>query len=149
MKDLTVTCITNPPPPSFTTPLSVTDPPFTVSGATDKPFLAKVKLSWAGNLNPPMEVEHWVELDSCHTALNPVLGDEQILDVELDKHTELMPIRSDSDVQSKLNNKQSHIDHSDSGSRAHDQHDDQDDPSEDAPLSNLPLILIRLNYRLY
>ena len=41
-----------------------------------------------------MEVEHWVELDPFHTSVvNPVLGDEQVLDVELDRHTELLPIR--------------------------------------------------------
>jgi hypothetical protein len=41
-----------------------------------------------------MEVEHWVELDPFHTSIvNPVLGDEQVLDVELDRHTELLPIR--------------------------------------------------------
>jgi len=41
-----------------------------------------------------MEVEHWVELDPFHTSIvNPVLGDEQVLDVELDRHTVLLPIR--------------------------------------------------------
>jgi hypothetical protein len=41
-----------------------------------------------------MEVEHWVELDPLHTSLvNPVLGEEQVLDVELDRHTELLPTR--------------------------------------------------------
>ena len=45
-----------------------------------------------------MEVEHWVELDPFHTSLvNPVLGDEQLLDVELDRHTELLPIRRSDD----------------------------------------------------
>jgi len=41
-----------------------------------------------------MEVEHWVELDPFHTSIvNPVLGDEQVLDVELDRCTMLLPIR--------------------------------------------------------
>jgi hypothetical protein len=41
-----------------------------------------------------MEAEHWVELDPFHTSIvNPVLGDEQVLDVELDRHTVLLPIR--------------------------------------------------------
>ena len=45
-----------------------------------------------------MEVEHWVELDLFHTSLvNPVLGEEQVLDVELDRHTELLPIRRNND----------------------------------------------------
>ena len=121
----------DPPPSSFATPLNVADPPFIVSGTTDKPFLAKIKLSWIGNLNPPMEVEHWVKLDSNRTALNPVLGDEQILDVELDKHTELLPIRPGTNVQSQLSNKESHIGvHSDL--KTDDQRNEQDDPSEDA-----------------
>lgn len=69
------------------------EPPFVISGTTDKPFLAKVTLTWAGPRNPPMEIEHWVELDPYHTTVHPVLGDEQVLDVELDRHTELLPIR--------------------------------------------------------
>lgn len=74
-----------------------TEPPFLISGTTDKPFLAKVTLTWVGTQNAPMDVEHWVELDPLHTAVNPVLGDEQVLDVELDRHTELLPIRRGSD----------------------------------------------------
>jgi len=64
-----------------------------VSSTTDMPFLARVTLTWAGPQHALMEVEHWVELDPFHTALNPVLGDEQIVDVELDRHTELLPLR--------------------------------------------------------
>lgn len=135
-----MTCITDPPPSSFATPLSTNDPPFVVSGTTDKPFLAKVKLSWAGNQNPPMEIEHWVELDPYHTAVNPVLGDEQILDVELDRHTELLPIRSGTKAQTKFNNTVSHVDVR-SGSKAHDHSNEYEDPSKYASLSYMLSVL--------
>lgn len=90
---MTVTCLSDPPPPTLLSPLSITEPPFEVSGTTDRPFLAKVTLTWVGPQNVPMDVEHWVELELLHSAIHPVLGDEQVLDVELDRHTELMPTR--------------------------------------------------------
>lgn len=90
---MTVTCLTDPPPSTLLYPLSITEPPFEISGTTDRPFLAKVTLTWVGPQNVPMDVEHWVELDMLHSAIHPVLGDEQVLDVELDRHTQLMPIR--------------------------------------------------------
>ncbi|KZP05008.1 hypothetical protein FIBSPDRAFT_967656 [Athelia psychrophila] len=90
---MTVLCLTDPPPSNFTSPLSVTGPPFQISGSTDRPFLAKVTFTFVGPHNPPMDVEHWVELEPLHSAIHPVLGDEQVLDIELDRHTELMPIR--------------------------------------------------------
>lgn len=90
---MTVICLTDPPPPNLTLPLSVTGPPYLVSGTTDRPFLAKVTFTFVGSNNPPMDMEHWVELEPLHSAIHPVLGDEQVLDIELDRHTELMPIR--------------------------------------------------------
>ena len=49
-----------------------------------------------------MEVEHWVDLDPFHTSIvNPVLGVEQLLDVELDRHTELLPIRRNDPISRK------------------------------------------------
>lgn len=66
-------------------------PPFVVSGTTAHPFLARVRLEWtSGSLNPPLEVDHWVELDALQVGA-PVLGDEQVLDVELDRHTVFLP----------------------------------------------------------
>jgi hypothetical protein len=91
---MTVSCITDTPPSTLSIPLSIEEPPFIISSTTDKPFLARITLTWAGYQNAPMEVEHWVELDPFHTSLvNPVLGDEQVQDIELDRHTELLPIR--------------------------------------------------------
>jgi hypothetical protein len=66
-----------------------------------------------------MEVEHWVDLDPFHTSIvNPVLGDEQVLDVELDRHTELLPVRrnygpgaSPSDGRTKSGEESSIVEH--------------------------------------
>ncbi|KAL6302839.1 hypothetical protein BKA93DRAFT_379999 [Sparassis latifolia] len=91
---LTVTCLTDPPPSTLMQPITITEPPFLVMGTTDKPFLARVMLTWVGHINPPMEIEHWVELDPLHLA-HPVVGDEQVFDVELDRNTELRPVRED------------------------------------------------------
>jgi len=69
----------------------VSEPPFVASGTTAHPFLARVRLEWtSGSLNPPLEVDHWVELDALQVG-TPVLGDEQVLDVELDRHTVFIP----------------------------------------------------------
>ncbi|TFK52648.1 hypothetical protein OE88DRAFT_1658023 [Heliocybe sulcata] len=89
---MTVSCITEPPPSTLVQPITITEPPFVVRSTTDKPFLVRVKLQWAGAENAPMEVEHWVELEQ-YKHQTPVLGDEQVLDVELDRGTELLPLR--------------------------------------------------------
>ncbi|THH16539.1 hypothetical protein EW146_g4119 [Bondarzewia mesenterica] len=86
-----VTCLTDPPPSTLADPIIVTSPPFAVASTTDRPFLARLTLTLVGSQNPPMEIEHWVELDSLKST-NPVLGDEQVLDAELDRHTELLPV---------------------------------------------------------
>ncbi|KDQ50500.1 hypothetical protein JAAARDRAFT_51235 [Jaapia argillacea MUCL 33604] len=96
LKKMTITCISDPPPSTLATPISVTDPPFSVMSTSEKPFLAKIKLEWCGD-QPGMEVEHWVELDQCKMA-TPQLGDEQLLDVELDRNIELLPLRDDTRV---------------------------------------------------
>ena len=41
----------------------MSEPPFVASGTTAHPFLARVRLEWtSGSLNPPLEVDHWVEV---------------------------------------------------------------------------------------
>ncbi|KAA1474697.1 hypothetical protein DENSPDRAFT_343394 [Dentipellis sp. KUC8613] len=89
---MTVTCLSSPPPASLIEPLEITAPPFAATSTTDRPFLARVALTWVGAQNPVMEVEHWVELDALKSA-SPAVGDEQVLDVELDRTTELLPAR--------------------------------------------------------
>jgi hypothetical protein len=72
---MTVACITDPPPSTLSTPLTIEEHPFVISSTTDVPFLAKVTLTWVGPQNVPMELEHWVDLDPFHTSIvNPVLG---------------------------------------------------------------------------
>ena len=59
---MTVTCLTDPAPSTLLTPMVITDPPFSVVNTTDRPFLARLTLEWAGSQNSAMEVEHWVEV---------------------------------------------------------------------------------------
>ncbi|KAL7279869.1 hypothetical protein ACG7TL_006278 [Trametes sanguinea] len=94
LRKFTVTCVTDPPPPTVAEPITILEPPFVVTSTTDKPFLARLTFTWAGSLNPPTEIEHWVDLDPMHYA-NPALGDEQVFDVELDRSTELLPVPPD------------------------------------------------------
>ncbi|PCH40183.1 hypothetical protein WOLCODRAFT_150222 [Wolfiporia cocos MD-104 SS10] len=91
---LTITCVTDPPPSTFVEPIVVTDPPFVATGIADKPFLTRLTFTWAGTTNPSTDIEHWVDLDPLHNAY-PTLGDEQVFDVELDRNTELFPVRPD------------------------------------------------------
>ncbi|KAI0826902.1 hypothetical protein BC628DRAFT_1418952 [Trametes gibbosa] len=91
LRKLTVTCATDPPPASFVNSIVISKPPFVVTSTTDRPFLARLLFTWTGTMNPPTEVEHWVELDPMH-HVNPALGDEQVFDVELDRSTELLPV---------------------------------------------------------
>lgn len=95
---------------------SVSDPPFCVMGVAKEPFLAYVTFEWTGTRSKITRVEHWVDvsmdqvlstwqllisvilkyiqLDS-GKATRPVLGDEQIIDIELDRDIELLPRRDD------------------------------------------------------
>ncbi|CCM01170.1 uncharacterized protein FIBRA_03218 [Fibroporia radiculosa] len=91
---LTITCITDPPPSSLVEPIVITEPPFVVTSTTDKAFLAKLTFLWVGSQNAAMDIEHWVDLDPVHLS-HPVLGDKQIFDIELDRNTQLLPIRED------------------------------------------------------
>jgi len=89
LEHATITCLSPSPPPTraLDEPLEVSGPPFFACGTTSQPFLARLRFEWtSGSLNPPLEVEHWVELDMLH-ANTPALGDEQVLDVELDRNT--------------------------------------------------------------
>ncbi|KAI9465012.1 hypothetical protein BJY52DRAFT_1184056 [Lactarius psammicola] len=89
LEHATITCLSPSPPPTraLDEPLEVSGPPFLACGTTSQPFLARLRFEWtSGSLNPPLEVEHWVELDMLHVN-TPALGDEQVLDVELDRNT--------------------------------------------------------------
>ncbi|KAH9841474.1 uncharacterized protein C8Q71DRAFT_884337 [Rhodofomes roseus] len=94
LEKLTVTCLSDPPPSTLINPIVVSEPPFAITSTTDRPFLARFTLTWTGSVNAPMDVEHWVDVDPMHLG-HPVLGDEQVFDVELDRNTQLMPVRQD------------------------------------------------------
>jgi hypothetical protein len=58
----TVTCLS---PGTFPIdgPIEVSGPPFFAGGTTAQPFLARLRLEWTSeSLNPPLEVDHWVEV---------------------------------------------------------------------------------------
>ncbi|KAF7795617.1 hypothetical protein EIP86_006782 [Pleurotus ostreatoroseus] len=97
LKQITVTCLTDPPPSVLVDPIIVGRAPWIISSTTDRPFLARLTFTWAGSegQNPPMEVDHWVELDPVHLS-TPILGDEQFFDVELDRNTELLNVQAES-----------------------------------------------------
>ncbi|GJE88777.1 hypothetical protein PsYK624_048630 [Phanerochaete sordida] len=94
LKRMTIRSVTDPPPLPLLEPIVVDRPPFVVTSTTDKPFLARITFEWAGaeGQNPPLEVEHWVELDPLQRN-GAVLGDEQVFDVGLDRTTELLPVQ--------------------------------------------------------
>ncbi|KAG1841922.1 hypothetical protein DFJ58DRAFT_807417 [Suillus subalutaceus] len=70
-------------------PCTVDKVPFAIIGSSSEPFLAKVVMEWASGGR--MEVEHWIDLDPGNAA-SSVLGSEQVLDVELDRGTRLLPV---------------------------------------------------------
>ncbi|KAH0831874.1 hypothetical protein J3R83DRAFT_12745 [Lanmaoa asiatica] len=85
-----LTCVTVIPPrtilPVF---LTARQQPFAVVGTANEPFMAKVIFEWVGG--GKMEVEHWVELDQSRSYTS-AFGSEQLLDVELDRNTPLLPV---------------------------------------------------------
>ncbi|KAL5512817.1 hypothetical protein ACEPAG_3083 [Sanghuangporus baumii] len=91
---MSVDCVTDSPPASGMF-LSVSEPPFAVMGTSNKPFLAQITLEWVGTRNKPTQIEHWVQLYE-GKSIRPVKGEEQVLDVELDRHTEILPRKYDS-----------------------------------------------------
>lgn len=100
---ITVRSVTDPPPSSLEEPIVVSTYPFAVSVTTNIPFLAEVTLSLVGERNSDIVVQHWVEVRYFDPYTSPcldpsrkldpfkheksVLGDEQVLDVELDRST--------------------------------------------------------------
>ncbi|KAF8551283.1 hypothetical protein OG21DRAFT_298316 [Imleria badia] len=78
-------------PPRTVSPVFLTaqQQPFAVVGTANEPFMAKVIFEWVGG--GKMEVEHWIELDQSRSYTS-VFGSEQLLDVELDRNTPLLPV---------------------------------------------------------
>lgn len=113
MKKVTIACASTPTPSSFelSGSGSVLDPPYCVLGLSDRSFLARISIEWVGNgeqsINPATTIDHWVEIDGNRTlSSRPTLGEEQVLDIELDRRTEVVPKRPDTwKVDWNLNNK--------------------------------------------
>ncbi|KAG7092695.1 hypothetical protein E1B28_009026 [Marasmius oreades] len=77
--------------------LSTKEPPFVVVGTTSEPFLAKIELKFTPSVThregQTVVLEHWVGLDMLGTT-GPCKGDEQVVDIELDKDTFILPVKS-------------------------------------------------------
>ncbi|KAJ7774622.1 hypothetical protein DFH07DRAFT_986648, partial [Mycena maculata] len=82
---------------SPTGPLITTAPPFAVIGTADRPFLARLELAFSstGGGREPQKIvlDHWVELD-CMQSPSVAQGEEQIVDIELDRRTPFLPVQS-------------------------------------------------------
>ncbi|KDR79044.1 hypothetical protein GALMADRAFT_224295 [Galerina marginata CBS 339.88] len=85
------------PSVSIPTPPVTSSPPFVVVGFSDRPFLARVELSFSGAVSRLLEsglaeqkvvFEHWIELDPLNGQAQ-FTGQDQVVDVELDKNTVL------------------------------------------------------------
>ncbi|KAI1790156.1 hypothetical protein LXA43DRAFT_891478, partial [Ganoderma leucocontextum] len=94
LSKLSVSSATDPPPSALSEPITLSEPPFVLTGTTDQPFLARLAFTWAGIMNAQTEIEHWVELDPMQYT-TAQLGEEQVFDVELDRRTDLLPVRED------------------------------------------------------
>ncbi|KIK63837.1 hypothetical protein GYMLUDRAFT_196757 [Collybiopsis luxurians FD-317 M1] len=81
-------------------PLVATEPPFLVVGTTSEPFQAQVELMFNPSTSGPgqngqkVALEHWVGLDMIGTNKIPTKGDEQVVDIELDKDTVVKPAKT-------------------------------------------------------
>ncbi|KAK0461154.1 uncharacterized protein EV420DRAFT_1762465 [Desarmillaria tabescens] len=79
-------------------PLSVAHPPFLVMGAAARPFLAKIELLFSHARGQNLDgqkfiLEHWVDLAQRSSKL-PVEGEQQVVDIELDKETVFLPAKT-------------------------------------------------------
>lgn len=80
-------------------PLSAAEPPFVVVGAAARPFLARIELLFSHARSQDSQgqkfvLEHWVDLASPRPSKLPVKGEEQVVDIELDKETVFLPAKT-------------------------------------------------------
>ncbi|KAK1217408.1 hypothetical protein PQX77_019948 [Marasmius sp. AFHP31] len=89
--------LTGMPAPHMFDALSTKDPPFIVVGTTAEHFLANVELKFNPSMTRPegqtVVFEHWVGLDMVGSA-SPCKGEEQVVDVELDRDTVILPTKT-------------------------------------------------------
>ncbi|KAG8716455.1 hypothetical protein FRC11_008604 [Ceratobasidium sp. 423] len=77
-------------PPVFEDTITCSSPPFAISRLSKRPFLARVTLVFADENTKDIVITHWVDLDPARSG-STALGAEQIFDVELNRHTQLLP----------------------------------------------------------
>ncbi|KAF5391745.1 hypothetical protein D9757_001621 [Collybiopsis confluens] len=102
LKSMTVTVTHSFDSAPFTSfaPLVANEPPFLVVGTTSEPFQAHVELMFNPSTSGPGQngqkvvLEHWVGLDMIGTSKMPTKGDEQVVDIELDKDTVIQPAKA-------------------------------------------------------
>lgn len=79
LQKLTISCLSESPPPSLANPITLNDPPFVITSTSDKAFLAGLTFTWAGtgsgdqhgtiDVNQVTSIEHWVEV-SCYLKIS-------------------------------------------------------------------------------
>lgn len=74
--------------------LGTSEPPFLVVGTAAESFMAKIELSFAPTegTDQPQRIllAHYIELDPSNSR-NVAVGSRQVVDVDLDKNTKLLP----------------------------------------------------------
>jgi hypothetical protein len=66
---MTIRSVTDPPPSTLQEPIVVSTHPFVALASTDRPFLAEITLSFAGQQNSNKVVHHWVEVSANRTPI--------------------------------------------------------------------------------
>ncbi|KAG8775735.1 hypothetical protein FRC12_001295 [Ceratobasidium sp. 428] len=83
-------------PPLFEEIITCSTPPFAVSRLAKAPFLARVALVFSDEHTKDVTVTQWVDLDPMRSG-RPILGAEQIFDVELNRNAKPLPVDVSSD----------------------------------------------------
>ncbi|KAG8688833.1 hypothetical protein FRC09_012705 [Ceratobasidium sp. 395] len=83
-------------PPLFEEVITCSTPPFAVSRLAKAPFLARVTLVFSDEHTKDVTVTQWVDLDPMRSG-RPILGAEQIFDVELNRNAKPLPVDVSSD----------------------------------------------------
>ncbi|KAG9091674.1 hypothetical protein FRC07_011808, partial [Ceratobasidium sp. 392] len=83
-------------PPLFDDTITCSEHPFVVSRSANASFLARVTLVFADARTKDVGVTQWVDLDPMRSG-RPILGAEQIFDVELDRNAQPLPADTSSD----------------------------------------------------
>ncbi|KAF8610553.1 hypothetical protein BDV93DRAFT_550361 [Ceratobasidium sp. AG-I] len=83
-------------PPLFDDTITCSGPPFAISRLARASFLARITLVFADGRTKDVVITQWVDLDPMRSG-RPILGAEQIFDVELDRNARPLPADPSSD----------------------------------------------------